>query len=303
MGKKVLVGYGIDVDAVSGWINTQTGQKADVTNISRGVFGATVGTDRLLKLFEKYNIKATWFIPGHSIESFPKQMAKVRDAGHEIGLHGYTHEFISQLSAQQERNVLEKSISVITDFTGHRPRGFTAPAWTPSPDTVKLLEEAGIKYDHSFMHHDSQLYYLPYPPQQWKETDYANLSAGEWMTPMSSLRPSSLVEIPANWHVDDWPAFQPIRGPGSSGFIDPHHIERFWQEQFEFCYREYEHFVFPISIHPQVSGKPQIILLHERLIEWINQHEGVEWCTFEDMANKFRQGEIQGIEVEGGVDL
>ncbi len=84
MVKKILVGYGIDVDAVSGWINTTTGQKADVTNISRGVFGATVGTDRLLQLFEKYNIKATWFIPGHSIESFPKQMAKVRDAGHEM---------------------------------------------------------------------------------------------------------------------------------------------------------------------------------------------------------------------------
>jgi hypothetical protein len=84
MVKKVLVGYGIDVDAVSGWINTQTGQKADLTNISRGIFGATVGTDRLLKLFDKYQIKATWFIPGHSIESFPKQMAKVRDAGHEM---------------------------------------------------------------------------------------------------------------------------------------------------------------------------------------------------------------------------
>lgn len=84
MTKKVLVGYGIDVDAVSGWINTQTGQKADVTNISRGIFGATVGTDRLLKLFDKYNIKATWFIPGHSIESFPGQMAKVRDGGHEM---------------------------------------------------------------------------------------------------------------------------------------------------------------------------------------------------------------------------
>ena len=84
MVKKILVGYGIDVDAVSGWINTQAGQAADVTNISRGVFGATVGVDRLLKLFDKYNIKATWFVPGHSIESFPNQMAKVRDAGHEM---------------------------------------------------------------------------------------------------------------------------------------------------------------------------------------------------------------------------
>ena len=84
MPKKVLIGYGIDVDAVSGWINTTNGTPADITNISRGVFGATVGTDRLLKLLNKYNIKASWYVPAHSIESFPKQMAKVRDAGHEM---------------------------------------------------------------------------------------------------------------------------------------------------------------------------------------------------------------------------
>ena len=84
MVRKALVGYGVDVDGVSGWINTQNGQAADVTNISRGIFGATVGVDRLLKLFDKYNIKASWYVPGHSIESFPKQMAKVRDAGHEM---------------------------------------------------------------------------------------------------------------------------------------------------------------------------------------------------------------------------
>ena len=225
--------------------------------------------------------------------SRPSSREQAADAMHVStrGLHGYTHEFISQLSTKQERDVLQKSISVIADFMEKKPRGFTAPAWTSSAATINLLEEHGIGYDHSFMHHDSQLYYLPYPPQKWKETDYKNLSAGDWMTPMSSLRPSSLVEVPANWHVDDWPAFQPMRGT-ASGFVDPHHIERFWQEHFEFCYQQYEHFVFPISIHPQVSGKPQIMLMHERLIQWINQHDGVEWCTFEEMAHQFRKGKI-----------
>ena len=57
---------------------------ADPTNISRGIFGATVGIDRLLKMLDRYNIKATFFTPAHSLESFPKQLAKVRDAGHEM---------------------------------------------------------------------------------------------------------------------------------------------------------------------------------------------------------------------------
>ena len=52
--------------------------------MSRGVFGATVGVDRLLKLCEKYKIEASWFVPAHTLESFPKQIAKIRDAAHEM---------------------------------------------------------------------------------------------------------------------------------------------------------------------------------------------------------------------------
>ena len=65
-------------------INTRTGAPASQTDVSRGVFGATVGIDRLLKLWDKYGIKTTWFVPAHSIESFPEQFSKVRDAGHEL---------------------------------------------------------------------------------------------------------------------------------------------------------------------------------------------------------------------------
>jgi peptidoglycan/xylan/chitin deacetylase (PgdA/CDA1 family) len=39
----------------------------------------------MLRLFDNYNIKATWFIPGHTLETFPEECAMVRDAGHEIG--------------------------------------------------------------------------------------------------------------------------------------------------------------------------------------------------------------------------
>jgi peptidoglycan/xylan/chitin deacetylase (PgdA/CDA1 family) len=49
-----------------------------------GIFVGAVGIPRLLKLFDKYNIKTTFFIPGHSLESFPEECAMVRDAGHEM---------------------------------------------------------------------------------------------------------------------------------------------------------------------------------------------------------------------------
>lgn len=50
------------------------------------MWAGTIGTRRLLKLFEKYNMKTTWFIPGHSLETFPEECAMVRDAGHEMSV-------------------------------------------------------------------------------------------------------------------------------------------------------------------------------------------------------------------------
>jgi hypothetical protein len=86
----------VDIDAVAGWLGSYGGE--DSTNdISRGLFAGTIGVRRLLKLFDKYGIKASWFIPGHSLETFPEECAMIRDGGHEIGLHGYVAWFSSPL--------------------------------------------------------------------------------------------------------------------------------------------------------------------------------------------------------------
>lgn len=148
------------------------------------------------------------------------------------------------------------------------------------------------------MHHDSQLYYVPDCLAEITTTEISQ-PAAHWMVPMQKLNPSKIVEVPANWHLDDWPPFQLEDGP-SHGYVDPYVIERLWKDQFDFLYREYDTFVFPISIHPQVSGRPQVVLLHERLINYLNSHEGVEWCTFGEMAREFKAGRIKGAEVTGG---
>ncbi|CAG7920370.1 unnamed protein product [Penicillium olsonii] len=145
------------------------------------------------------------------------------------------------------------------------------------------------------MHHDSQMYRLPYVPTV-KATDVTK-PPSTWMQPMSELRASSIVEIPANWHLDDWPAFNV--GNGGNGYIDPNLIFKMWTEQFDFYYQEYDSFVFPITIHPQVSGKPHVLRMHERLLKHINSYEGVEWMTMVEMSNLYKSGQIPGHVVEG----
>ena len=76
MAKDIFVGFGVDVDAVAGWLGSYGGEDSP-DDISRGLFAGEVGSPRLLKLFERFGIKTTWFVPGHSIETFPKEMQAV----------------------------------------------------------------------------------------------------------------------------------------------------------------------------------------------------------------------------------
>jgi peptidoglycan/xylan/chitin deacetylase (PgdA/CDA1 family) len=102
MAKEMFVSYGIDVDAVAGWLGSYGGEDSPC-DISRGVFAGKVGSLRLLRMFEKWGIKTTWFMPGHSIESFWDEMKAVADAGHEVGMHGYSHENPIAMTPEQRR--------------------------------------------------------------------------------------------------------------------------------------------------------------------------------------------------------
>jgi peptidoglycan/xylan/chitin deacetylase (PgdA/CDA1 family) len=285
MAKEILCGFGVDVDAVAGWLGSYGGEDSP-DDISRGLFAGEVGSPRLLKLFERMQIKTTWFIPGHSIETFPEQMQAVANAGHEIGVHGYSHENPIAMTRQQEADVLDKSIELITRLAGRKPTGYVAPWWEFSNVTNELLIERGILYDHSLMHHDFQPYRVRVG-DSWTKIDYSK-DARDWMKPLVRGRETNLIEIPANWYLDDLPPMMFIKkAPNSHGFVNPRDIEQMWRDQFDWVYREYDYAVFPITIHPDVSGRPQVLLMLERLFEYMSGHAGVKFVRMEEMANDY----------------
>ena len=110
MAKEILCSFGVDVDAVAGWLGSYGGEDSP-DDISRGLFAGEVGSPRLVKLFERFGIKTTWFIPGHSIETFPEQMQAVADAGHEIGIHGYSHENPIAMTREIERQCTHNRVA------------------------------------------------------------------------------------------------------------------------------------------------------------------------------------------------
>lgn len=285
MAKEILCAYGVDIDAVAGWLGSYGGEDSPA-DISRGLFAGEVGTPRLLKLFDRYDITTTWFIPGHSIETFPEQTEMVVEAGHEIGMHGYSHENPISMTPKQERTVMERCIELIEEVAGRRPTGYVAPWWEFSPVTNEMLLELGIRYDHSLMHDDFHPYYVRVG-DTWTKIDYS-ANAEDWMKPLERGEETELIEIPASWYLDDLPPMMFIKAaPNSHGFVNPRHLEELWRDQFTYVHREYDYAVFTMTIHPDVSGKPQTLLMHERLIEWINGHDGVRWATFDEIAEDF----------------
>lgn len=287
MGKDIKCAFGVDVDAVGGWLGSYGGEDSPC-DISRGLFSGEVGSVRLLKMFERFGIKTTWFIPGHSIETFPEQMQAVADAGHEIGMHGYSHENPIAMTPEQEEAVMDKSIALIENLCGRRPTGYVAPWWEFSPVSNELLLKKGIKYDHSLMHNDFEPYYVRVG-DSWTKIDYSK-KAEEWMKPLVRGQESELVEIPASWTLDDLPPMMFMKAaPNSHGFVDPHVVERMWRDQFDWVYREMDYGVVTFTIHPDVSGKPHVLMMLERLYNHIIRHPGVSFVTFDEIANDFKK--------------
>lgn len=287
MAKEIFVSFGIDVDAVAGWLGSYGGEDSPC-DISRGLFAGEVGSMRLLRMFERWGIRTTWFMPGHSIETFPDQMRAVAEAGHEVGMHGYSHENPIALTPEQEEEIFDRCIEVITSLTGKPPRGYVAPWWEFGPKTNELLLRKGIRYDHSLMHNDFHPYYLR-TGDRWTKIDYSQ-PASTWMKPLIRGEETDLIEIPASWHLDDLPPMMFIKAsPNSHGFVNPRDIEALWRDQFDWVYREYDYAVFPITIHPDVSGKPQVLLMLERLFDHMSNGPGVHFVTMEEIADDFAQ--------------
>jgi peptidoglycan/xylan/chitin deacetylase (PgdA/CDA1 family) len=215
-------------------------------------------------------------------------MRAVVEAGHEIGAHGYSHENPIAMTATQEEAVLVRCVELIEQLSGRRPRGYVAPWWEMSSSTAALLLKHGFTYDHSQGYDDFTPFYARVG-DTWTKIDYSE-DAETWMKPLVRGEEIDLVEIGANWYVDDLPPMMFMKAaPNSHGFVNPRDIEQLWRDQFDWVYREMDYAVFAFTIHPDVSGRPQVLLMLERMIEHLSSHEGVSWVTMEEAADDFRR--------------
>ena len=181
-----------DFDAMSGLVARGL---TSPTPVSRGEFGA-IGAGRILDLLAKHRIRASWFVPGVVIGTYPEVCRRIAGEGHEIGHHGWSHVPPAQLGREKEEEGLVRGNEAIAGITGAPARGYRSPSWDLSPDTIGLLIEHGFFYDSSMMGDD-------HTPYRARTGDVVVVDA-----PMRFGPATDLVEMPISWSLDDFPHFE-----------------------------------------------------------------------------------------------
>lgn len=75
-------------------------------------------TAQLLDMLEEKNVPATFFLCGYRAAQYPALTARIAEGGHEIGLHGYTHAYFSELTEQELDDELTRSCHLIAEASG-----------------------------------------------------------------------------------------------------------------------------------------------------------------------------------------
>ena len=211
----------------------------------------------------------------------------VVQAGHELGLHGYSHENPLAMTKEQEQAILNKTFDLVVQLSGNAPKGYSAPWWELSPNTIDLLLEKGIEYDHSLMENDHSPYYLR-RDDSWTKIDYSQ-PAETWMKPWQAGTDTNLIEIPCSWYLDDAPPVMFVKKfPNSHGWVSPRSIGQMWTDQFDWVYRNCDYGIYNACLHPDASGHPQMLMMLERLIDHMRCHEGVRFMTLKQICDEFR---------------
>ncbi len=270
-----------DFDGPSLWImRRMTGP----TPISRGEFGA-VAVPRILRLLAGRGLPSTFFVPGHTIETYPDVCRMVVDAGCEVGLHGYAHELNEGQSEDEERAAMTRCYELIEKLTGAPPVGYRAPAGDLTDQTVGLLVELGLTYDSSLMGHD----YRPYRLRSGDRHPEDGPSRWGPETP--------LVELPWSWSQDDYPhlEFVAFRRMIMPGLQRPDDMFDNFAGDVEWMVRHVDRGVYTPVFHPQVIGRGHRLLALERWLDRVGDL-GVTFRTMADVARASLAGEQFGVE-------
>lgn len=229
-----------------------------ISVMSQGQYGTRQGVPRIRALLNRFDVKATFFVPAVAALLYPDEQRQLAGDGHEIALHGWIHERNTLLPEQAERDLQMRSADTLERISGTRPVGIRTPSWDFSPNTLKITKEMGLLYDSSLMA-DNDCYEL--------------VMDGE---------PTGVIELPVEWIRDDAAYLHMDRWSGLRPYIAPSDVLGIFSKEFKLAYSEGG--IFQLTMHPDIIGHRSRIWILEELIRTIKARPDVWFGTHADVV-------------------
>ena len=247
----VAITWDLDADSA---LNYYHRERADtlVASQTQTRYGPNIAVPRLMDLGRRFDIPQTFFVPGWVIETYPRAIDQITENADEVALHGYLHERPNEQSEADELYWLERGIDAYSKHLGQRPTGWRAPSFAFSKYSLRYLIDAGFEYDSSLMGDD-----VPHLLQDGNDT---------------------LIELPTQWQLDDWPHYMHNRDFNMAMPISaPQRALEVYRSEFDAAW---EFGGVWISVwHPFVSGRPSRVMAIIELIEYMREKGDVWFAT------------------------
>jgi polysaccharide deacetylase family protein (PEP-CTERM system associated) len=124
-------------------------------------------TQKILRIIEKHECDATFFVLGWLAEHFPDLVEQINDKGYEIATHGYLHKPITQKNKAEFEDDLKRSISILEHITRRKILGHRACKFSINKKTawaIEVLKKHGLRYDSSIFPTITPEYGVPRAP-------------------------------------------------------------------------------------------------------------------------------------------
>jgi peptidoglycan/xylan/chitin deacetylase (PgdA/CDA1 family) len=134
--------------------STQGGRRLPATaaytramrEIYEHAFAETGGMQRLLDMWKRYDIRGSCFVNGETLTKYPELARQIAAQGNELLAESWDHEFLWEMTEQQEAESIDRSIAAFKEVLGKPPAGFSTPGGNPTNATFRLVAGRGFKY-------------------------------------------------------------------------------------------------------------------------------------------------------------
>ncbi|GAA4988037.1 polysaccharide deacetylase [Yinghuangia aomiensis] len=251
---KVAVGITIDFDAEELWLHESGGKNVGKPGVlSQGTYGGRVAVPELLKLLDKHQVRATFFVPGRVAEVWPDRVRDIVAAGHELANHGYSHVSPTKLTREQEERELVRGHEILSAF-GAEITGYRAPSLELTVHTLELLEKHGYNYSTNMMAD-----VRPY----WHEG-------------------TSVLELPTSWPTNDSVHWWFDVETWDKKISTSEEVRSIWTEEYYGIKDLGGACIY--TTHPQIIGRPMRLRFFDQYLEFLKAQPDTWIATLDEMT-------------------